>query len=252
MASETIYDHPLYYDILFGWDRSAETEFYDAIFRRLGVGDREPVLEVACGTGQVARRLARLGRRVSGIDNRAVMVDFLRSAAAAEGSAVEVSCDEMETFSSATRFGAAYNPMSSFRLLQTDEDAELHLTAMTRALRPRGVYVLDLELRADSEAPAKTTDEAWTMMRDNVEVRANDDGVRVTDDGVELALSWGVETHLRGYTPQGFVDRVAAVPDLAIESWHPESGREGDASVFDQTGQAAAVTGRTMVVLRRA
>ena len=37
MASETIYDHPRYYDILFGFDRSKEAEFHHRILLRCGV-----------------------------------------------------------------------------------------------------------------------------------------------------------------------------------------------------------------------
>ena len=48
MPSETIYDHPLYYDVLFGFDRSREAEFYDRTFARCGIARGEPILEVAC------------------------------------------------------------------------------------------------------------------------------------------------------------------------------------------------------------
>ncbi len=54
----SIYDFPLYYDVLFGWDRDTEASFYDSTLRRYGVPAGGRVLEVACGTGQVALRLA--------------------------------------------------------------------------------------------------------------------------------------------------------------------------------------------------
>ena len=63
MTIDTIYDHPLYYDILFGWDRDAEAGFYTSLFATYGVVPGDRVLELACGTGQIARRLARLCSR---------------------------------------------------------------------------------------------------------------------------------------------------------------------------------------------
>jgi len=85
MASETIYDHPLYYDILFGWDRSKEADIYHRMFERCGVNVGERLLEVACGSGQVAIRLAQQGWQVTGLDISPRMLAFLRGRAVAEG-----------------------------------------------------------------------------------------------------------------------------------------------------------------------
>jgi hypothetical protein len=38
LVVQGIYDHPLYYDILFGWDRSREADFYHRMFERCGIG----------------------------------------------------------------------------------------------------------------------------------------------------------------------------------------------------------------------
>jgi SAM-dependent methyltransferase len=127
MSKKTLYDHPLYYDILFGWDRTLEAAFYHRLFERAGMGLREPVLEVACGTGQIARRLASLGRDVTGLDLSPDMLAFLTEQARAEGVVVETLCADMTNFSSDRLYGAAFNPMSSFRLLHSDETAVSHL-----------------------------------------------------------------------------------------------------------------------------
>lgn len=255
MASETIYDHPLYYDILFGWDRTPEADFYQATFRRCGVRPDELVLEVACGTGQVARRLAKRGLRLHGMDSAPAMLAFLRAQAAHEGVRVDVLRASMESFGGPDPdlYGAAYNPMSSFRLLHDDASAEAHLRAISEALRPGGVYVLDLETCAVEDAAPTTTDEEWEMERDGVTVRATDDAVHVKDGAGERVLAWGAEIHLRTYTPRTFAGRVAAVPELTIESWHPESGCNPEGvSLFDVPGHPGpGEPGRAMVVLRR-
>jgi hypothetical protein len=158
----------------------------------------------------------------------------------------------MTTFSTAVKFAAAYNPMSSFRLLQSDAAAELHLRRMAAALQSGGVYVLDMDFLSSADEPAITTDESWEMRRAKVTVQATNDAVYVNDDGVEHWLTWGREAHLRGYTTSAFRKRVDTAVDLKIESWHPESSRATGVSEFNVSDPATApVVGRIMVVLRR-
>jgi SAM-dependent methyltransferase len=252
MPSNTIYDHPLYYDILFGWDRSLEAEFYDRVFRHHEVAAGGRVLEVACGTGRVACLLAQRGWNVTGLDVRPGMVAFARARAASAGTRIETLCADMTLFSAEVEFAAAYNPMSSFRLLEGDTAVEAHLERMAVALAPGGVYVLDMDFVASIEDPAITTDESWEMTRDGVTVRAHDDCIHVDDQGEARVLRWGPEGHLRGYTSASFSERVAAVRNLRIESWHPESSRATGVSEFRiDVCAAPPVVGRTMVVLRR-
>lgn len=251
---KTIYDFPLYYDILFGWDRNAEAAFYDRVFQRHGIGPDEPVLEVGCGTGQVARRLAGLGRRVTGMDLSPDMVAFFQDAAAGEGLDVDAVCADMTSFADPDWYAAAYNPMSSFRLLHSDEDAERHLSCIASTLRKGGIYVLDLELREHLDGPSVTTDEAWEMRRDGVTVTANDEFIFVDDGGNTLQLVWGIEGHLRRYTVDSLLDRVAAVDSLEVECWYPETSRGGDdgASIFDADSPVDSIdAGRVMLVLRK-
>ena len=251
MATQTIYDHPLYYDVLFGFDRSREADFYHAAFAHAGVAPGERVLELACGPARVARLLARRGYPVTGLDHSAGMLAFARAAAEAEGIRLETLRADMTGFAcEATPFAGAYNPLSSFRLLHRDDQAEAHLRCVAAALRPGGVYVLDLAFQARVGDPVTTTDEAWEMQRGDVSVRADDAGVEVLDAGRRLRLAWGAEGHLRGYTAETFAKRVAACPELALVSWHPEASRAS--GEFDPSRSAPPPrSGRAMVVLRR-
>jgi SAM-dependent methyltransferase len=251
MASETIYDHPRYYDILFGFDRSKEAEFYHRIFSRCGVAAGEPVLEVGAGPARVARLLARRGWRVTALDHSAAMLALAREEAAREAIALDTLCADMTAFSVERAFAAAYNPLSSFRLLHSDAEADAHLRCLAAALRPGGVYVLDLAFLRTDDCVA-TTDEGWEMTHGAVTVRGENDGVTVTDSGVERRLAWGPEAHLRGYTATSFATRVAVCPELALESWHPEVSRATGVSEFSVESEARdPIVGRAMVVLRR-
>jgi SAM-dependent methyltransferase len=252
MASQTIYDHPHYYDVLFGFDRSREAEFYHRTFSRCGVAAGEPVLEVAGGPARVGRLLARRGWPVTALDYSAAMLAYAREAAAAEGTRLATLCADMTAFASERPFAAAFNPLSSFRLLHSDAAADAHLRCMAAALRPGGVYVLDLAFLARAGEEPATTDEGWEMTRGDVTVRGENDAVYVSDAGAQRRLAWGPEAHLRGYTGGAFAARVAACPELALESWHPEASRATGVSEFSIDAHAGGpVVGRTMVVLRR-
>jgi SAM-dependent methyltransferase len=248
---ETIYDHPRFYDLLFGFDRSHEADFYDATFVRCGARRGDAILELGCGPARVGRLLARRGWRVTGLDRSAAMLAYARDAAAAEGIALDVHCAEMTAFTAGRAFAAALNPLSSFRLLHRDTEVDAHLHCIAAALRPGGVYVLDLAFLESEEETAVTTDEGWEMTGDGVTVRAENDGITVLEAGATRRLAWGAEAHLRGYTVSGFAARVAACPAFALESWHPESGRATGVSEFGSAPSARPAAGRAMVVLRR-
>lgn len=251
MTVETIYDHPHYYDILFGWDRTIEADFYDRTLERCGFAKADRVLEVACGTGQVAILLARRGRHVTGLDISADMVAYMRRVAASAHVEVGSVCADMTSFTTPLKFAAAYNPMSSFRLLHDDASATAHLHCVAACLRPGGIYVLDMTFEEASAATAETTSESWDMTRGSVTVRAANDGVYVNDNGVERALAWGGEAHLRPYTIQTFVELLRGVDEFECESWHPESSRATGVSEFPLAPSAPTKAGRAMVVLRR-
>ena len=76
---QSIYDFPLYYDILFDWDRSLEADFYDEIFSQHDFNRDHRLLEVACGTAQIGCRLAERGWQVTGLDISPGMCDFVPS-----------------------------------------------------------------------------------------------------------------------------------------------------------------------------
>ncbi len=250
--AESIYDHPRYYEILFGWDRSNEAEFYHRTFERCGAASGARVLEVACGTGLVARLLAARGWSVAGLDVRPAMLAFAEERAAALGIHLDVMCGDMTNFAAESEFAAAYNPLSSFRLLQSDAAAVAHLERMAGALLPGGVYVLDVDLLATAGEVAVTTDESWEMTQGSTTRRAENDAVYVNDGGVERVLAWGTEAHLRGYTAAALVERLRACHELEIESWHPESSRATGTSKFAlDPSPTPPARGRSMVVLRR-
>ena len=252
---DSLYDHPLYYDILFGWDRDAEAGFYSHVLQDSGIPPGSRILEVACGTGQVARRLVREGWRVTGLDNRPEMLRFLQTQVDAEGHRVQTICADMMHFGTDETYDAAFCPMSSFRILPDDRSAVAHLSCVANALRSDGVYILDLGFVHPCKGAGPTDDEGWSMARGKVTVQAAGDRVLVDDEesGRSLVLGWGESAVLREYTLSQFMHVVSGSGAFAVKSWHPETGRdENGVSMFQERGQRDAPgAGRAMVVLRR-
>jgi SAM-dependent methyltransferase len=251
MTTRSLYDHPLYYDILFGWDRGAEAAFYDGLFRNCGAPERGRLLEVACGTGQIGLRLAASGWRVTGLDLRPAMLAFLQERARARGLRVATTCGNMTDFQLPALHDGAFCPMGSFHLLADDDSAVAHLRAVAAALAPHGRYALDLRLSTTDDS-ADDDIESWSMSRGDVTVSAGPDGIVVahSESGQRLSLEWGGT--LRPYTMAAFQQVLDRAGTFAVEALYPEHRTSPeDISIFDLTRRATELRhGRAIVVLR--
>jgi hypothetical protein len=157
----------------------------------------------------------------------------------------------MQRFAAPAAFGAAINPMSSFRLLHTGEAALAHLRCMAAALCPGGVYALDLTLAGAPDDAPTTTSEAWEMAEGELSVRATDEAITVTERGVSRVLAWGAEAHLRVLTGAAFAALVDASGAFELAACHPEISRDTGVSEFDPQPSPALPVGRCIVALRR-
>lgn len=104
----------------------------------------QAVLEVACGTGRVAVRLAQEGFQVVGLDLSAAMLDVAREKSAAMGSVRWVQGD-MRSFDLDESFGLAIIPGHSFQNLLTAADQVACLKSIRRHLEPDGHLVLHVD-----------------------------------------------------------------------------------------------------------
>jgi SAM-dependent methyltransferase len=62
----SIYDYPVYYDLLFGSDVAAEYRFLKACFQKHAGCEVRSIFEPACGTGRLLIKLGREGMRFRG------------------------------------------------------------------------------------------------------------------------------------------------------------------------------------------
>lgn len=247
----SIYDFPLYYDILFGWDRDRESAFYDEAFRLYGVPAGARVLEVACGTGQVGIRLAKMGWKVTGLDLSEGMLGFLREAARESGVAVETLRGDMADFRAKEPFSAAFSPLGSIAILQTERQLLSHFNAIADALAPRGIYIVDNGFYARAEEASDPANWTWSMTRGPVTVSSTRERITVRDGEREVLLSW--EPELRPYAWDDFAACIGKSGRFSVETWHPDLRRSADELSVFSTGRTPLPGNgvRAMLVLRR-
>ena len=163
------YHSPEYYDIAFDLKRKAETDFLEACFGRYATGGVRHVLDIACGPGHHALRLARRGYHVTGLDLSPESIDYLRRKAAADGLPIEGVVGDMTDFRLLEPADAAICMQDSQGHLLTNEALVAHLRAVAANLRDGGVYVFDRLIPNRWANPKLTW--AWTRRRGGVTVR---------------------------------------------------------------------------------
>lgn len=124
-------------------DWPGEIDFYRELATEAKSNGRA-VLEVACGTGRVAIRLAQDGARVVGIDLSTAMLDMAREKSVGIPNVRWVEGD-MRSFELGETFGLVIIPGHSFQFMLTSEDQVACLECIKRHLAPGGMLVVHLD-----------------------------------------------------------------------------------------------------------
>jgi len=133
-------------DYLWFWEPMLTDEQADAdaesVWRLLALEPGMEVLDLACGHGRIANRLAARGARVTGLDRSEAFLELARADAAARGVAVEYVHGDMLEIPWAERFDRVLNWFTAFGY---HPDDELHaiLRGVRGALRPGGRFALE-------------------------------------------------------------------------------------------------------------
>lgn len=133
------------YDLFYG-DKpyGEEVAFLQDVFRQHGVADDGRVLELACGTGEHATRLAAAGYRVTATDGSAAMVELARAKAERRGVALETAiCDMRCPPEALSAFDAAICLFDSIGYVQTDEAVAAVVRGVGERLRDGGVFIFE-------------------------------------------------------------------------------------------------------------
>ncbi len=212
-VNESIYDHPKYYDLVFGADCAAEVKFI------LGCGEkflaRKPqrFFEPACGTGRLLFSLARKGYDVGGLDLNPNAIDFCNQRFARHKLPPPGFVADMADFSVRRRYDIAFNTINSFRHLSSEAAARAHMECMGKAVRIGGLYLLGIHLTPTTVPPSET--ESWSARRGHLSINTHmwtnsrDTKQRIERFGIRFDVhrpsgSFRIadELVLRSYTPK--------------------------------------------------
>lgn len=125
------------------WTPQQSTEQTDLIESCLDDEPGAKVLDVPCGEGRITVRLAERGYRVTGVDQSSALLDLARESAVETGVSIGWEQRDMRDLPWNGEFDAAVCWWGSFGYFDDDGNQDF-LSAVARALRPGGRFVLDL------------------------------------------------------------------------------------------------------------
>jgi SAM-dependent methyltransferase len=137
-------------DYLYFYEEWLDDELSDAqsalIWELLELTAGCEVLDVPCGHGRIANRLAARGARVTALDADALFLERARADAAERGVEVEYLEGDMRELPWPDRFDAAVNWFTSFGYFD-DEGNRAWLEAVRRTLKAGGRLAIDVHSR---------------------------------------------------------------------------------------------------------
>lgn len=163
-----LYDHPRYYDLVFGSDWKPEFDFLRHCFQTHAERRVRQVFEPACGTGRLLYRLAKAGFEVSGLDLNPHAVAYANARLKRHGFPPACRVGDMADFTLPAPADAAFNMINSFRHLDSEHAARSHLQCMARAIATGGLYVVGLHLTPTQGRPM--SEESWSARRGHLAV----------------------------------------------------------------------------------
>jgi len=168
----------------------AEAAFLTATLCPAGVGELH-LLDVPCGDGRLALRVAALGHHVVGVDLSAYAVDRLR--ADDTDHRVDARVGDLRDLGTAladtASFDGAFSMGNSFGYL-SDGDSKVFLAGLAAVVRPGGRFVLDAATVAEALLPNAGAGDRYEV-GDAVLTLVNTYDVRTSTQVNEMTLELG-------------------------------------------------------------
>ncbi len=165
------YSLPEIYEIAFSFrNYSKAVEFLKNAAKPAGLNKIESMVELGCGQGQYCRQFAHEGSVSYGLDITPTMVDYLNQIKESE----KINCDgllgDFRNFKLPQKVNRAICMMDTFSHLLTNDDVIDHLNAVADNLTSDGIYIIELSHPKDILTVEKSTNNVWTLEKDNIKV----------------------------------------------------------------------------------
>lgn len=170
-SNRTSYSEPSHYDLAFDANRDAEVRFLLSCFRAYGWEKIQRVVDIACGTGPHALRLAALGYQIFAIDLSRENVAYVAQQASRLSLPITAWVGDMGSFELPEAVDAAICLQNSQSYMLTNDDLFRHLRAVARALRPGGLYIFDRFILSSWTNPVRSW--SWSRRRRRIVVCAS-------------------------------------------------------------------------------
>lgn len=207
----------------------------DFIEKTLTLPPGSKILDLCCGHGRHLIELADRGYRMTGLDLNQHFLDIARREAEGRGLKVGLELRDMRDVPFADEFDAVINIFTSFGYLESDDEDQKVLDAVCRALKPGGLFLIELMHRDslarilqtrgwyETAAGLKVLDERkFDQLTGRDEVR----NVTIYPDGTTREASYSV----RIYTLTELA-RMLATASLKIEATY--GGADGGAFTLE-------------------
>ena len=215
---------PVWHDVECG-SYAADLPLWDEL---AGPEPRE-VLDLGCGTGRVALRLAGRGHRVTALDVEAAFLEEAVRRAEARGVSIETVVADARDFDLGRRFDLVLAPMQLVQLFAGPEERIAMLRAAAAHLRPGGMFagaLMELEnepigAQYVPPVPDMRDVDGWIYSSQPVALRPVDGGRAISLDRVRTVV-----------TPSG--ERTSTASEIRVELL--------SADAFEQEVAAAGLT----------
>jgi SAM-dependent methyltransferase len=232
-------DYLYFYEDFLGNEQSdTETEL---IWRLLELEPGIEVLDLACGHGRIANRLAERGARVTGLDATPLFLERARADAEARGVDVDYVEGDMRELPWDSRFDRIVNWFTAFGYFDDDEEDRRVLRAAHRALRPGGRLLIENNNTAELLGrwqPSVVVERDGNLMIDRsrfdpVSGRATTERV-IVRDGTTRRVTFSVRMFVA----------------VELGQWLRDAGFSA-VDFFDRQGEPLTVESRRMVTVAR-
>ena len=219
------------------------------LWERLADDAAGPVLELGCGTGRVALRLAGGDTEVWGVDADASLIEALRAQASTQGLALRAVCADVRALDLGRAFELILAPMQILQMLGSATERRAALARVAGHLAPGGRLAA-----AIVEAPPGSLDAPRAAIPDVREL----DGWVFSSLPVARLTGRGdleIHRHRQAVSPEGALseeehsDRLAALDPDTLEAEGATAGLRPGGRL--EVPPADGYLGSTVVILER-